>query len=30
MKIRTTEAAAAIHAFFEAQIGDHRTGDPMH
>lgn len=30
--IRTAdpEAVAAIHAFLEAQIGDHRTGDPMH
>lgn len=30
--IRTAdpEALAAIHAFLQAQIGDHRTGDPMH
>lgn len=30
--IRTSdpEALAAIHAFFQAQIGDHRTGDPVH
>ena len=30
--IRTSnpEAVAAIHAFLKAQIGDHRTGDPMH
>jgi len=28
--IRTSDpaAVAAIHAFLEAQIGDHRTGDP--
>jgi hypothetical protein len=30
--IRTSDPAAmaAIHAFLQAQIGDHRTGDPMH
>lgn len=30
--IRTSdpETVAAIHAFLQAQIGDHRTGDPMH
>jgi hypothetical protein len=30
--IRTAdpEAVAAIHAFLQAQIGDHRTGDPLH
>lgn len=30
--IRTSdpEALAAIHAFLQAQIGDHRTGDPTH
>jgi hypothetical protein len=30
--VRTSdpEALAAIHAFLQAQIGDHRTGDPMH
>jgi hypothetical protein len=30
--VRTTdpEALAAIHAFLQSQIGDHRTGDPVH
>ncbi|HSG39115.1 MAG TPA: hypothetical protein VLE27_05715 [Thermoanaerobaculia bacterium] len=30
IKTASSEALAAVHEFLRAQIGDHRTGDPLH